>query len=160
MEELRPDILSDIERGERWLATQSTPAPTPEIISAAKSAARRELLISRQPARRLISPVIGVWAAAAMILLAVYVAWNASRTLGPVNSPSEPPLIAQLPAEIPQATESQANVLVAFDTRQKELEDWSKDANWDLAGSSLSAALNEIWAEPANSNTEKGKRSS
>jgi hypothetical protein len=159
MSESDPDILRQIERDERWLANHATPEPSQAAVTGVKSVVRRELLAERARPQRNWSPAAGVWAIAAMIALAVYVVWNASRTIAPAPSAIQP-IIAQLPAATEISAPQEQTVLVTFDSKQKELEDWSKNANWDLSGSSLSEALNEIWSEPAKNNSEKGQRSS
>lgn len=162
MAEFDRDIMNQIEREERWLATLPTPEPSAAAVSRTKAAVRREVLSGKAVAWRSWSPMIGVFSAAALIVLAVYVAWSASRTASPSVSGALT-MIAQSPvaSDLPQIiTTQEQTVLATFDTRQKDLEDWSKDTNWDLAGNSLSAAINEIWAEPTKANSENGKRSS
>src|ERR1044071_1868122 len=105
------DILREIERDERWLASHATPQPSPSSVAGAKAAVRRGLLASRAKPQRNWSPATGIWAIAAMIALAVYVAWNAGRTITPAPSPTHP-IVAQLPTATEISTPQEQTVMV------------------------------------------------
>lgn len=163
------DILNEIERDERWLAGHSTPAPTLESITRVKAIVREELRRKQMPgATRRWSSWTGAVAAAAMIALAVWVGWNAQRSAP--HAPVQPPMIVQNSAPAPispvesfreiEPDSQDQTVVVAFDDRQKELEDWSQDSNWDLTGSSLSEAMNDIYGDVSASATDKHKKPS
>lgn len=152
MNESDRNILEDVERDERWLATMSTPGPSKEALERTK-AAMRQAGLSRTFGARRWRPVLGVLAAAAMIVLAVYVGWAGRR--------GTPEAIVQTTPDVSQLSATpEQTVMVTLDNRQKELEEWSEDSNWDYSGNNLSAALDEVWSEPARGSSEKGKRSS
>jgi len=154
MSEFEPNILNEIEREERRVASFSTPGPTREAVERAKAAMRQELRSRSFAARRRWPAAVGTLAAAAMIVLAVYVGW-ASKSGGETGA------IAQTPQDVSQLSATpEQTVMVTFDKQQKELEEWSEGSNWDYSGSNLSAALDEVWSEPARGHSEKGKRSS
>lgn len=169
MADFNRDILNEIERDERWLAGHSTPAPSLESISRVKVAVREEVRRTQSPgSTRRWSSWTGAVAAAAMIALAVWVGWNAQRSV--TNTTVQQPLIVRNSApesiahlessrEIEPDSQDQT-VVVAFDDRQTELEDWSKDANWDLTGSSLSEAMNDIYGDVSANATDKHKKPS
>ncbi|MEK6644923.1 MAG: hypothetical protein AABZ08_13555 [Planctomycetota bacterium] len=163
MSEGNRENLNEIERDERWLAGVKTLAPTAESVARAKRAIRAELSATIRPTGIRWRSSSGLIAAAACIAFAVYVGWNAIQTT-PSNvttpqiaqntapkmndQPTQPKNIEDNVAVTESDSDSSVAMTTQIDENLSTLEEWSKESTWDLTGSSLSAALDEIYSEP------------
>jgi hypothetical protein len=154
MADLDPRMLSEVERGERWLSAFPTPAPSEDSIRRAKRAVRDELLRKSVAARRW-SASYGALAAAATLALAVWAGWYATRNV--TNAPLQvvqsdgsgiPRRLAQVDDEVIAPSDDSLAMANDIEETLISLENWSDDATWDLSGRSLSEAMDEIFSEP------------
>lgn len=162
MSEIDPNILSQIERDERWLAGMKTPAPSDECIAHIKRAVHEELRRGSATTHRRWWAGYGVFAAAAAIALAVWIGWPAAQstpsiTQAPAIVKRSAPAIAPVVAETEPAiaTDDSLALVNEIDDTLSTLEDWSQDSAWDLSGKSLAEALDDVFSEPAKDNANR-----
>jgi len=168
MSELDQNRIDDIEQGERWLATLATPAPSADCQARVRQAVHAELRRRQScTTQQRWSPTTGIFAAAAAIALAVGVGWYAKQSMPPDSA------APQIAARSPSPSYKDTGIAISVDTggvaeadgepslamssqlddNLKTLEEWSKDSTWDLTGSSLSAALDEVYSMPVSKGT-------
>jgi len=142
------DMLSEIERHERWLAGFSTPPASPALINRLNLEIARALPCSSHPERRFRFRFWhGLVAAAACLAIA---AWLAKSPV--ITRPTETGLQLADGDDLPGAeeTEQQTASLVELDDNLTNLESWSRESPWDLEGDSLAEAIDAVYDDAAN----------
>ncbi len=144
-EEQMRKMENEIEAAESWLAGFATPGPSPDALRRVKQAVRRECAVMQQTpvaSRRRWAHWQGALAAAALIMLAVAVGWQASRNYTPTSTP---PAFAPVAIQTWSAqTEEETTRFARLDDGLSELEDWSLEQDWSTSGgASLYDALED-----------------
>jgi hypothetical protein len=139
-------FFDELEESERWLAGFPAPDVPIPVVQRCRDAVRREAIDSRgHAAGRVLRAWHGGLAAAAMMALAVGVAWYA------VVSSSAPPVFITITGQPPAAAESDPDSIAfaAMDETLADLESWSQDSEWDAEGASLTEAFDEAFRDSA-----------
>lgn len=140
----------EIAQGERWLASFSTPAPSPAALTRTRRAVRAALAQPRPGASdRPWAVWHGILAAAASLALAVTIGWrSAGYYTATQASVDEHFAFAWI-----EQTGSEAQAFTDFEEALTTLESWAADEPWNVDGADLFETLNGVLNDGTDSDT-------
>lgn len=147
MSEFDRRMQEEVAAGERWLATFATAPPSSDGIERVRRAVRGELCrLGPMVSGQRWAAWHGALAAAAGIMLAVTVGWLSTGTsVQPRGS-----LVAEEIAAWPKETEDEVITLARLDEELSDLEAWSEGQAWDMDGTALYDAFDEVLEDTSN----------